>query len=159
MRKIWNRPDVAVWSLATSAKAGVPNMNICTYVSAVSLEPKLMLVAVYKDTQTLANIRLGEQVILQLLTEPLAPVVRICGQQSGKQIDKIARLSKRYELTKSGDVYYFTKAAGYTELVVEQLIETSGDHCLLVGKVVRSKNLSDDPILTTTYLRDKGYIR
>ncbi len=159
MRKLWNRPDGAVWSLATSSKAGVPNMNICTYVTAVSLEPKLMLVAVYRDTQTLSNIRLGERVILQLLTEPLAPVVRVCGQLSGKEIDKIARLSKRYELTKSGDIYYFVKAAGYVELIIEQLTETSGDHYLLVGAVSRSKNLTTDPILTTTYLRRKGYIR
>lgn len=159
MRKLWNRPDVAVWSLATSSKAGVPNMNICTYVTAVSLEPKLILVAVYKDTQTLENVRVGERVLLQLLTEALAPVVRVCGQQSGKTIDKIKRLAKRYELKENNGLYYFTKAAGYTELLVDQLIETSGDHYLLVGKVLTTKNSHDDKILTTTYLREQGYIR
>lgn len=159
MRKLWNRSDLAVWSLSTLSPTGVANMNICTYVTAVSLEPKLMLVAVYKDTQTLENVRVGERVLLQLLTEVLAPAVRVCGQQSGKTVDKIKRLAKRQTLNDISGLYYFEKAAGYTELQVEQLIETSGDHHLLVGRVLTSKNLHDDKILTTTYLREQGYIR
>jgi flavin reductase (DIM6/NTAB) family NADH-FMN oxidoreductase RutF len=95
MRKIWNRPEGAVWSLSTRSVSEVGNMNICTYVTVMSLKPKLMMVAVYKNTQTLKNIALGKTVVLQLLTEELAPVVRVCGRQSGKLIDKIARLQKR----------------------------------------------------------------
>ena len=134
-------------------------MNICTYVSAVSLDPKLMMVAVYKDTQTLTNCEIGKTVLLQLLTEGLAPVVRVCGNLSGKDIDKITRLQKRYELAQQNDLYYFAAAAGFMELVIEQLIPTSGDHVLLVGKVVHGKNLHDTPILTTTYLKEHKYIR
>ncbi len=134
-------------------------MNICTYVSAISLEPKLMMVAVYKGTQTLQNCSVGQTVLLQLLTEDLAPVVRVCGNMSGKDIEKIARLNKRYELSKYGDLYYFAKGAGFMELVIEQLIETSGDHFLLIGRVKKGKNLIDTPILTTSYLKEHKYIR
>lgn len=51
------------------------------------MTPKEMLVAVYQGTQTHANIFQNPTapVLLQLLTEPLAPVVRVCGQQSGKK--------------------------------------------------------------------------
>jgi flavin reductase (DIM6/NTAB) family NADH-FMN oxidoreductase RutF len=159
MRKLWNRPDDAVWSLSTRSGSGVPNMNICTYVTAVSLEPKLMMVAVYKNTQTLENVSVGKTVLLQLLTQDLAPVVRVCGQMSGKKIDKISRLKKRYELLEENDLYYFSEAAGFMVLEVEQLIETSGDHDLMVGKVVKAKNLRDKDILTTTYLKAEKYIR
>lgn len=134
-------------------------MNICTYVTAVSLDPKLVMVAVYKNTQTLKNVAVGKIVLLQLLGEDLAPVVRVCGQLSGKDIDKISRLKKRYELLEEGDLYYFKEAAGFMELKVEQLIETTGDHDLLVGKILKAKNLYDKPILTTTYLKANGYIR
>jgi flavin reductase (DIM6/NTAB) family NADH-FMN oxidoreductase RutF len=134
-------------------------MNICTYVTAVSLEPKLMMVAVYKNTQTLKNVAVGKIVLLQLLGEDLAPVVRVCGQLSGKDIDKISRLKKRYELKEEAGLYYFKEAAGFMELQIEQLIETSGDHDLLVGKVLKAKNLHDKIILTTTYLKANGYIR
>jgi flavin reductase (DIM6/NTAB) family NADH-FMN oxidoreductase RutF len=159
MRKLWNRPDDAVWSLSTVSSDGMPNMNICTYVSAVSLDPKLMMVAVYRDTQTLMNIVVGETVLLQLLGEDLAPVVRICGQLSGTKIDKISRLKKRFELGEEGNLSYLKTAAGIMTLQVEQLIETSGDHYLLIGKVIKAKNLHDKPILTTTYLKANGYIR
>jgi flavin reductase (DIM6/NTAB) family NADH-FMN oxidoreductase RutF len=159
MRNLWNRPADAVWSLSTHSSSGVSNMNICTYVTAVSLDPKLMLVAVYKNTQTLMNVAIGKTVLLQLLTEDLAPVVRVCGQKSGKDKDKIKRLSKRYQLENVEELSYFKEAAGFAVLVVEQLIETSGDHFLLVGRVIKAKNLTDTPILTTAYLRDKKYIR
>jgi flavin reductase (DIM6/NTAB) family NADH-FMN oxidoreductase RutF len=159
MRKLWNRGDDAVWSLCTQSETGVPNMNICTYVTAVSLEPKLMMIAVYKNTQTLKNVAVGKTVLLQLLGEDFAPVVRICGQLSGKNIDKISRLKKRYELKEQAGLFYFKDAAGFMELQVEQLIKTSGDHDLLVGKVTKSKNLHNKTILTTTYLKENGYIR
>jgi flavin reductase (DIM6/NTAB) family NADH-FMN oxidoreductase RutF len=159
MRKLWNRPNDAVWSLSTMSEKGVANMNICTYVTAVSLEPKLMMVAVYKNTQTLQNVAVGKTVLLQLLGEDLAPVVRVCGQMSGKSIDKISRLKKRYELLEESELSYFKEAAGFMLLEVEQLIETSGDHDLLVGKVIKAKNLYNKTILTTTYLKINGYIR
>jgi len=159
MRKIWNRPADAVWSLSTKASDGQGNMNICTYVTAVSLDPKLMMVAVYKNTQTLNNIVIGDKVLLQLLTEDLAPVVRVCGNLTGKNIDKISRLQKRYELSQHIDLYYFAQAAGFMELEVQQLLETSGDHLLMVGKVCAGKNLVDAPILTTSYLKEHKYIR
>jgi len=159
MRKIWNRPADAVWSLSTQSVVGVGNMNICTYVSAISLDPKLLLVAVYRGTKTLENCAVGKIVLLQLLTEELAPVVRVCGQQSGNTIDKISRLQKRYSLKQQNDLFYFTNAAGFIELEIEQLLENSGDHVLLVGKVIKGKNLTDQTILTTTYLKEQKYIR
>jgi flavin reductase (DIM6/NTAB) family NADH-FMN oxidoreductase RutF len=159
MRKIWNRPSDAVWSLSSKDALGQGNMNICTYVTAVSLDPKLMMVAVYNNTQTQKNISVGSTIVLQLLTEELAPVVRVCGQLSGEKIDKITRLQKRYQLGQYKDLYYFEKSAGFMELLVEQLVETSGDHVLMIGRVQKGKNLVDTPILTTTYLKEHKYIR
>ena len=159
MRKLWNRPDDAVWNLSTVSSQSIPNMNICTYVTAVSLEPKLMMVAVYKNTQTLKNVSVGATVLLQLLTEGLAPVVRVCGQTSGKDVHKINRLQKRFALIEENSLFYFEDVAGFVVLEVEQLIETSGDHDLMVGKVVKVKNLHDKDILTTTYLKAEKYIR
>jgi flavin reductase (DIM6/NTAB) family NADH-FMN oxidoreductase RutF len=118
-----------------------------------------MLVAVYKNTQTFQNCTLGKTVLLQLLTKDLAPVVRVCGQLSGQKIDKISRLKKRYDLDQHKNLFYFKAAAGFMELIIDQLIETSGDHVLLVGKVSKAKNLVDEPILTTTYLKEHGYTR
>jgi len=161
MRKLWNRPSLPVWSLVTKEASGKANMNICTYVTSVSMTPKEMLVAVYQGTQTHANIFQNPTapVLLQLLTEPLAPVVRVCGQQSGKKIDKMARLYKRYGIATHEDLPYFTDGAGVMLLAPTQLIEQVGDHDLLLGAVTWSKNLCDRPILTTTYLREHKFTR
>jgi|AntRauTorckE6833_2_1112554.scaffolds.fasta_scaffold17421_3 flavin reductase (DIM6/NTAB) family NADH-FMN oxidoreductase RutF len=159
MRKLWNRPAWPVWSVSTIDQEGQGNMNIATYVQAVSLDPKLMTIAVYKDTKTLNNIQLSKRCLLQLLPESLAPVVRVCGQKSGNDIDKIARLQKRFELKQHTDLYYFADAAGWLELEIADMHDVGGDHILVTGKVVKQKNLHDVQILTTDYLRTNGYIR
>lgn len=159
MRKVWNRPAWPVWSVSTIDTAGVGNMNIATYVQAVSLDPKLMTVAVYHHTKTLANITANKRCLLQLLPQSLAPVVRICGQTSGNDIDKISRLQKRFVLEQHASLYYFADAAGFMELEITDLHEVGGDHVLATGVVTKQKNLHDVQILTTEYLRDNGYIR
>ncbi|MFM2424147.1 MAG: hypothetical protein RLZZ70_538 [Candidatus Parcubacteria bacterium] len=161
MRKLWNRPNLPVWSLVTTDTTGTHNMNICTYVTSVSMEPKVQLVAVYNGTKTLENIvaDLNAPVLLQLLTEELAPVVRICGQQSGKTIDKLTSLQKRYDISYHAGIPYFTKAAGVMMLQDQILTNCGGDHQLLTGLVTWSKNLNDMPILTTDYLKDNKFTR
>lgn len=159
MRKLWNRPDIAVWSLVTLSNDGIPNMNICTYVSAVSMDPKLITIALFEGTKTLANITVGSRVLLQLLTETLAPIVRICGQQSGHKINKISLLKNRYQFKYHDLLPYLTVAAGYMELAITDVHEIGGDHTLVTGKVISSKNLIDAPILTTTYLKDNKFTR
>lgn len=161
MRKIWNRPNMPVWSLVTRDQDDRANMNICTYVTSVSMKPKLMLVAVYKNTKTLENLTISpkEPVLLQLLTESLAPVVRICGQQSGMVIDKISRLSKRYDLALDGQLPYFTRAAGYMVLHNQIVSEIAGDHVLYTFSVAYHKTISSESVLTTDFLREYKLIR
>lgn len=55
MQKPWNLINLPVYSLATSTNDKA-NFNICTYVSAISMTQKLYAVAIYLNTQTLANV-------------------------------------------------------------------------------------------------------
>lgn len=159
MRKIWNRPNQQVWSLSTVDEVGAGNINICTYVSAVSMEPKLMMVAVYHGTKTHANVVSMKRAVLQLLSEELAPVTRICGHMSGNKINKIKRLKKRYDISECNGIPYFATTAGYLELALEKLIAIGGDHDLAIFSVTSHKNISDVSILTTDYLRAHGLLR
>jgi flavin reductase (DIM6/NTAB) family NADH-FMN oxidoreductase RutF len=159
MRKIWNRPNQQVWSLSTIDETGMGNMNICTYVSAISMEPKLMLVAVYHGTKTHSNVVSTKRAVLQLLSEELASVIRVCGHMSGNQIKKISRLQKRYDISYQSGVPYFEKSAGYLELELSKMVSVGGDHDLAIFNVTKHKNLSDAPLLTTGYLRAQGLLR
>jgi flavin reductase (DIM6/NTAB) family NADH-FMN oxidoreductase RutF len=161
MRKIWNRPNLAVWSLVTSDALGQANMNICTYVTAVSMEPKQMMVAVYLGTKTLENLKSSpaKPVLLQLLSEELAPIVRVCGQLSGSKIDKIKRLKKRYQFGDESGLPFFKDAAGYLLLQPQTVTEVAGDHTLYTFSVVKQVNISDKPLLMTDTLRSQKIIR
>ncbi|MBY0538209.1 flavin reductase family protein [Patescibacteria group bacterium] len=159
MRKIWNRPNQQVWSLSTIDADGVGNMNICTYVSAVSMEPKLLMVAVYHGTKTHSNLVVTKRAVLQLLSEELAPVTKVCGHLSGTKINKMNRLQKRYEVFTVHDIPVFARSAGYMELQLQKLITVGGDHDLAVCTVTSSKNLHDIPLLTTDHLRANGLLR
>ncbi len=159
MRKIWNRPNMSVWSLVTLDQQGIPNFNICTYVTAISMEPKQMMVAVYKGTKTLENITSQKQGLLVLLSEELAGVVRVCGQMSWHSRNKFTRLQKRFEFAYHKQYPYFTRAAGYMEVTCSDFIETGGDHILVPMQVVAVQNLHEVPLLTTDYLKAEKIIR
>jgi len=125
------------------------------------MEPKLMLIAVYEGTASLDNIlkNPASPVLLQLLSEPLAPVVRICGRQSGRSVAKVSRLAQKHEIDYVDGLPYFVRAAGILRIEKHSLTRCGGDHQLLVGTVTMAKNLSDETILTTDYLRSNGLIR
>ena len=159
MRKLWNRSPAGVWSLVTTDKADRPNMNICSYVSAVSMDPKLLMVAVYKGTQTRDNVRDGSAVLMQLLTEDQAHFVRLLGKQSGRNVDKVARLTQRGLLSYAKSLPFLIDAAGYITGTIDSIHKINGDHDLVVIRVGTTKTLSSQPVLTTEYLRQHGYIR
>ena len=94
MKRPWNRPSYPVWSLATLDNDGQANMNICTYVTAVSMKPKQFCIAVYHGTKTYENVKNGSPLVLQLLSEDHADVVRLLGKNSGFDRDKMPSLHK-----------------------------------------------------------------
>ena len=94
MKRPWNLVNVPVYSIS-SRKDEVTNMNICTYVTAVSMVPKRYMVAVYHNTQTIENIQNKSEFVLQLLAESQYGLVRNFGQKSGKLFDKQGFLSRK----------------------------------------------------------------
>jgi flavin reductase (DIM6/NTAB) family NADH-FMN oxidoreductase RutF len=150
---------MAIWSLSTSDKEGKENMNICGYVTSISMEPKMLLLAVYHHTKTLANIKHNPHALLQLLTADHVDIVHTCGRQSGNTTDKISKVVKKHEIVRHNGLPYMKDAAGFMELEIRDLREVGGDHLLAVAEVVYSKNLVDTEILTNQYLKDKGIIR
>lgn len=159
MRKLWNRSALPVWSLVTKDAAGKINMNICTYVSAVSMEPKLMMVAVYHNTKTHDNCHVGGEVLLQLLASDQAKLVRLLGQTSGRAKDKIPFLQKRALLSEYKEWSYLTEAAGFLVGTIESVVAVGGDHDLAIVRVTAHKNLRETLPLTTEILRAEGLIR
>lgn len=146
-RRHWNRVDEQVYSLYTDKKS--PNMNICTYVTPISLQPKAILIGIYKGTYTYDNI--GTRVLLQYLTKKQASLIRRLGYKNGP--NKINTL----ELLDYKGLMYLKDCFAVVELeVIER--KKSLDHDILICKVLSHKNLNEEKPLTTSYLREKKII-
>lgn len=168
MKRPWNLINVPVYSVS-SRKGNITNMNICTYVSAVSMEPKRYMVAVYHNTQTIENIQNKNEFVLQLLSESQYGLVRNFGQKSGKMFDKqgflnrknqnkIAEKENPYAIVFWNNFEVLSNAVSLILLKPIQIIP-AGDHDMYLCDVVSFENLNDSPILTLDVLRQKKLIR
>ncbi len=156
MKKPWNLPDLPVYSLATAGEAGF-NMNICTYVSAVSMQPKRFIVAVYHGTRTLENVYASECAVLQLLHASQAGMVRTLGKKSAMHYDKQAWLRKKDVLIEWQQFNVLRDAAAWM-LLQKLWHQDAGDHVLFLFDVLRYKVNSSDNILTLNTLRQHKII-
>lgn len=157
MRRPWNIPDVPVYSLATSGPEGL-NMNICTYVSAVSMKPKQYLVAVYKNTRTLENLTKGSTAVLQLLDRSQASLANPLGKKSGKNFQKQRYLEKKNLLTDWKQFRVLKEAVAWIELKRIDCFDTGGDHLLYCFEAIGYKTNKEDHVLTLGHLIKKGII-
>ena len=156
MKRPWNIPDMPVYSLATYDNH-ILNMNICTYVTAVSMKPKLYGVAVYHDTKTLENVQDSEYAILQLLHPSQYSLVNVLGKKSGKNYNKQAYLSKK-GLLEVWNGYEILKNISACLLLKKINSQPTGDHVLYVWEVEKYATFSTET-LTTSLLSEKKIIR
>lgn len=152
MKRPWNRPDYSVWSLSTIDQEGKYNMNICTYVTAISMKPKQFAIAVYKGTKTYENIKQSKTCILQLLGEHQSGAIRNLGKSSGFNKDKVAIVNKKHPIIITQDLAVMSDSLGYCVIEYDQIIETGGDHDVIIGNVISYKNLNEGEVLTTKKL-------
>ena len=155
MRKPWNLPSYPVYSLMTQSNQWGKNMNIMTYVTPVSMQPKHYIIAVYRDTQSLTNWQADHSGILQILAPEHVSLVRVLGKKSGKSYDKMQYLSKKWVLSDDGPL---SGIAWYHQLEeVSSLPDWGGDHVLYLCRVISSRSYSED-VLMTGKLVEEGVI-
>ena len=156
-KKPWNRINLPVYSI--SSKAGdVYNMNICTYVSSVSMQPKRMMVAVYDNTKTLELVNKNPLFVLQLLSASHYRLVDLLDKKSGHTTNKINRLEKRKEITNWHGFKILNHALAVMELKVINTMP-GGDHTIFLCDMTAYKNLNDGNALTLDDLRAHRLIR
>jgi flavin reductase (DIM6/NTAB) family NADH-FMN oxidoreductase RutF len=156
-KKPWNRINLPIYSI--SSKFGdMYNMNIITYTSAVSMQPKQIMVAIYNDTKTLEIVNNSHLFVLQLLAAEQYRMVDLLGKKSGKKIDKISRLEKRELIIQWNGFKILKDALAVIELKVKDTMQ-AGDHKLFLCDVIDYKNLNNGEELTLNVLREHNLIR
>ena len=136
-------------------------MNICTYVTSISMQPKRYIIGVYKGTKTLENLLKEPRVVLQLLGEDQYKLVRLLGQKSGHTINKIERLSEKVSSMSVPDgpeLFYLNNAVAVMTCTAIDFMD-AGDHFAYLFEVNGFRNIREAPILTTCLLKAKGVIR
>lgn len=157
MKRPWNLSDLTVYSLATY-QAGIVNMNVCTYVTQISMQPKLYAVAVYNNTQTLINLQRTDFAVLQVLHHTQGNLVQTLGEKSGMLMNKHQWLLQNALLTTWQKVPVLKGASAYLFLKKMQHVPGHADHQLFTFEVLTYKT-NDAEILTTAMLTEKNRIR
>jgi flavin reductase (DIM6/NTAB) family NADH-FMN oxidoreductase RutF len=157
MKKPWNRTDQPVYSVS-SFHEGEANMHICTYVTAVSMQPKRYMVALFKGTRTLDLVSREKRMVLQLLADGQHRLIPLLGRKSGHDTDKMGILERRGLLIRWDGVSVLADALAWMELSVIGSMD-AGDHVMMLCELVRYRNHLEGSPLTLDILRAKGMIR
>jgi flavin reductase (DIM6/NTAB) family NADH-FMN oxidoreductase RutF len=156
MKRPWNIIDSPVYSLATYFEGKV-NMNICTYVSAISMEPKIYAIAIYNETKTLENMFQTDRAILQFLHPEQYRLVRNLGQRSAKSFNKDLYLKKN-NLLENWNGFDVLKNISACILLEKIDFKQTGDHVLFTFRAEKYKSYHPE-VLTSEILRIKKIIR
>ena len=160
----WNRVSQQIYSLSTLDANGKINMNIVSYATAATLKPKSYVIAVYRKTQTHANIfdkSANQYLLLQGFSKPQSRYVRPLGQKSGLRYDKAKYLAKQnmsfYNL--DGSDYWYLPDCGFVIACKITNTIVYGDHDLITVEVVKTvEDNNDAQLLTTIDLIEQGII-
>ncbi|MDA8956305.1 flavin reductase [Flavobacteriales bacterium] len=148
MKRPWNIVSPTVYSLVTYNSNNRLNMNICTYVSAISMQPKMYSIAIDYNTLSYQNLKKSsEPVILQLLSIENSKLVRKLGKSSGFKTNKEEYLAKKGLLANYKNRQILKNINGLVVLKKNKVIEDLGDHALFIFDVIGYKTFSQQACL------------
>ena len=145
--------DCPVYSLATVVDGHV-NMNICTYVTAVSMKPKMYAIALDPETKTFHNLSLDQEPTLQLLGKENISTIKSLGKRSGFKYDKDRFLKKKDLITQWKGRDVLKHAAAYLKLRTRGKAET-GDHHLFWLEVIGFKSNHDQVLSFQDLIKER----
>ena len=153
MRRPWNIIDTPVYSLATKANGQV-NMNICTYVTAISMKPKMYAVALDPQTKTYENVCRGDRAVLQIMGQSQINLVNTLGRKSGLSLDKESYLERRNLLVNWKNTPVLREAAALISL--EKLgSQPTGDHELFWFKTTGYRSIHENILMFQQLIANK----
>ena len=148
MKRPWNIIDLPIYSLQTTDKKGNINMNICTYVSAISIKPKMYSIAIDYNTKTFENLEDSSEAILQILSFDNMNLVKNLGKKSGYKLNKNNFLVNNDLLNNWKGVEVLKNISACLKLKKISSVSHQGDHAIYFFDVITYKTFSDNNILT-----------
>lgn len=131
-----------VFLIGTAAEDGTQNIIPITNVTSVSVDPCQVLVAVYKEWQTCANLQTAKGFTLSLASKEQLDLVwklgaKYSGYRSGKPKMEEFKDKLNFEFSPYGPV--LEGALGWMELkVVGRPDSGQGDHLMVIGECTQA---------------------
>ena len=152
MRRPWNITNSAIYSLLSFEQNGVFNMNICSYVSPISKNPRQYIVGLDYNSKTYSNVHKSKTAVLQLLSIENMNLINVLGKKSGNKYDKKKFLEKKKLLSNFGEIQVLRHICAL--ILIEKKYETkkNGDHAIFIFNVKKTKTFRDDSVLSTNDL-------
>ncbi|MHC3474079.1 flavin reductase family protein [Streptomyces sp. 7R007] len=142
-RELFGSFPTSVSIVTTLDRTGEPRGFTCNAVSAVSVNPPLLLVCVDKGSRSLPALQHSGAFVVHVLADG--------GQDAserfaGKSADKFAGHAWRPSAVAGGAPVLSDIALGHAECTVVQRVE-AGDHWILIGRVEAAEVFSRRPLL------------
>lgn len=151
-----------LYIIGSRALDGEPNAMMADWVMQVAFKPRLVAVAFEKDAHTLENIRADGVFTVNMLSkdgESMQLASRFAQPYYGRKVKGRAGVAMtevhhkldgiEYSLLESG-CPVLDLAMGWLDCGVEQFVET-GDHVLVVGRVLDGAIVREGDVMTSTY--------
>ncbi len=128
------------------------NANIATWVMQTALGGSRLAVALYKVDYSIELVRESGLLNVNLLAQDQTGLI----QQSGRDVDKFARLPHAYD---ERGCPYLTESVGYVQCRVLNSVD-GGDHEVFICEVLKQIVLHPGKtVLTNDYLKEKKLVR
>lgn len=158
MKRPWNRSNSNIYSLVTFNDFNDFNMNICTYVSVVNMNPRQYIIAIDYNTLTYSYLAKNvSKIILQSLSIKNIGLVKNLGKKSGFNFDKQKYLKHNNLITSWKETSVLKNTSFLVELKDKKKIFEMNDHCLFLFSVKSFKNFANE-LLTFDHLINKKII-
>ena len=158
MKRPWNRTNNNIYSLLTFRNNSDFNMNICTYVSVVNMNPRTYAISIDYKTLTFQNLKQGDcNIVLQSLSTKNINLVRSLGKKSGIYFDKPNYLIRKKLVTPWKGYTVLKDTSFLIDLIDQKKVYEMKDHCLFTFKVKSFKNIGND-FLTLSNLIEKKIV-
>jgi len=122
---------------------GKHNPITVSWLTRTSFEPPMMAVSIALTRYSLAAIRHSREFVVSLAAVAMSPEAVYFGSVSGRDVDKLAEGRVQTEPATRINALLLSDAVANFECVLEGELQT-GDHVLLVGRVVAS-HMNADP--------------
>lgn len=153
--------NTPVYSLATAGPTGSrATMNLLTYGSPVSIEPRYFALGLLRGTLSWENMLSSGDGVLQVLAKEHSSLFQLLGKETGRHTDKLEELKRRGVPTITfWGTTVLTNAVGLVKLRIDSEVKNAGDHDVVICKVDAWETWRPpSDVLTTGDLRIEGLL-